>query len=194
MTAPAIPSAAKTLIKKLEGAVHSWSTKITHATGPCEFGGLSEETDGEGKRHRVSVTEQVDSCLIQACHVDGRAFVALWVRRPGLVMPETAAVKKVRLILLLLAASGLLDENGSALIGLVAGQVLWARKGWKLDLAWRGRRLIDPEDYTPKEITATQLKDYVEAPDHAAALVAVHGSVRSIEPAPVPEPELEEAA
>jgi hypothetical protein len=193
MTAPTIPSAAKTLIKQLEGAVPSWSTKITHATGPCEFTGYGEYR-GDGTRPQIKVTEQVDSCLIQACHVDGRAFVALWVRRPGLVMPETAAVKKVRPILLLLAASGLLDENGSALIGLVAGQVLWARKGWKLDLAWRGRRLIDPEDYTPKEITATQLKDYVEAPDHAAALVAVHGSVRSIEPAPVPEPELEEAA
>jgi hypothetical protein len=118
MAEPEIPTAAKTLLKKLS----DWSVKVTHATGRLEFGGLSEETDGEGKRHRVSVPEDVDSCLVQARHVDGRAFVALWVHRHGQCT----------------AAGG---------------------KKWKLDLAWRGRR---PGEWTPKQITATELKAYVE--------------------------------
>lgn len=117
MIALDMPASAKSLLRQLEG----WSTLVTHATGPCEFGGLSEDTDGEGKRHRVSVTEDVDSVLLRGAHVDGRAFVALWVRRPG----ETPAGR---------------------------------RKGWTLDLAWRGKR---PDEHTPKQITATELKAYV---------------------------------
>lgn len=54
--------------------------------------------------------------------------------------------------------------------GLVA---LWvrraSRKGWSLDLAWRGRH---PDEHTPRPITATQLRAYVGAPDHRAALAA----------------------
>lgn len=72
-----IPSAAKTLLKKLDG----WSVQANPGTGDCEFGGLSEETNGEGKRHRVSSVETVDSYLVRATHVDGRAFVAIWMRR-----------------------------------------------------------------------------------------------------------------
>lgn len=111
----------RTLLRQLDG----WSTSASHATGPCEFGGLSEETDGEGKRHRVSVVEDVDSVLLRAAHADGRAFVALWVRRPGTTP---------------------------------AGR----RKGWSMDLAWRGRR---PGEFTPKQITATELKAYAAWPE-----------------------------
>lgn len=117
MPNPDTPTAARTLLRQLE----DWSVKTTHATGPCEFGGLSEDTDGEGKRHRVSNVEDVDSVLLRATHVDGRAFVALWIRRPG-----TTPTGK--------------------------------HKGWSLDLAWRGRR---PDELTPKQITATELKAYV---------------------------------
>lgn len=117
MTDPDMPASARALLRQLD----DWSTQITHATGPCEFGGLSEDTDGEGKRHRISALEDVDSVLLRGAHVDGRAFVALWIRRPGFT------------------AKG-------------------RRNGWSLDLAWRGRR---SDELTPKQITATQLKEYV---------------------------------
>lgn len=74
-----VPRAATALLAKLE----AWSVFERAARGPCEFGGLSEETNGEGKRHRVTVVEDVDSYLVRARHVDGRAFVAVWVRRSG---------------------------------------------------------------------------------------------------------------
>jgi len=51
------------------------------ARGQLEFGSLSEDTDGNGKRHRVEVIDDVDSVLIRARHSDGRAAVALWIRR-----------------------------------------------------------------------------------------------------------------
>ncbi len=74
-----LPRAASTLLRSLD----DWSHRTTHATGPCTFGALSQATDGDGKRTRLAVVETVDSVLVQARHVDGRALVALWVRRPG---------------------------------------------------------------------------------------------------------------
>jgi len=133
---PDLPASARTLLKQLRELVPAWSIDgPRHATGPCAFGGLSEETDGEGKRRRIEIIEQVDSVLVRAHHADGRAIVALWVRRP-------------------------------------------TRKGWTLDMAWRGRQ---PDEYAPRPLTATQLKAYVAAPDHAAALAALtteSGTVR----------------
>lgn len=123
MTAPDLPAAARTLLRQLD----DWSHRVTHATGPCGFTGLSETEDGNGRRRRIEVIEQVDSVLVRACHLDGRAFVALWIRRP-------------------------------------------TRKGWALDLAWRGR---GPDEHTPRPITATQLRAYVAAADLRAALAAV---------------------
>jgi len=73
----ATPRAAAVLLRKLDG----WSTQLRTATGQCAFGTLSADTDGNGKRHRVEVLETVDSVLIRARHVDGRALVALWIRR-----------------------------------------------------------------------------------------------------------------
>lgn len=84
MTTPDLPAAANTLLKQLRELVPAWSIDgPRHATGPCAFGGLSEETDGEGKRRRIEIVEQVDSVLVRARHADGRAIVALWVRRPA---------------------------------------------------------------------------------------------------------------
>lgn len=131
MVDPDTPAAARTLLRQLGG----WSTRTNPATGPCEFGGLSEETDGNGRRRRVNVVEIVDSLLVQARHVDGRALVALWIRRPG----TTPAGK---------------------------------RKGWSLELAWRGRDLADDRDL-PQRITARQLTAYATAPDLHIALRAV---------------------
>lgn len=71
------PRAAKALLTKLS----AWSVYQHASSGTAEFGGLSEETDGEGKRHRVVVVEPVDSFLVRAAHVDGRAFVAVWMCR-----------------------------------------------------------------------------------------------------------------
>lgn len=79
-----LPTAARSLLRQLE----DWSVKTSCASGELEFGSLSEETDGEGKRHRVSHVEAVDSVLVRARHLDGRAIVALWVHRHG---EETAA-------------------------------------------------------------------------------------------------------
>lgn len=120
MTAAEIPTAAKSLLKKLD----DWSVQTNAGVGPCEFGGLSEDTDGEGKRRRVVHVEHVDYFHIVARHVDGRGIAAVWVRRPG----ETSVGK---------------------------------RKGWSLDMAWRGKRR---DEFAPKQITATELKTYVEPP------------------------------
>jgi hypothetical protein len=134
MSTPDLPTAANTLLKQLRELVPAWSIDGPHhATGPCAFGGLSEETDGEGKRRRIEIIEQVDSVLIRARHADGRAIVALWVRRPS-------------------------------------------RKGWTLDMAWRGRAA---HEHAPRQLTATALKAYVAAPDHAAALAAVTPTTES---------------
>lgn len=78
-TEPPIPTAVKTLLAQLG----DWQHTVSHATGPATFGGLSEETDGEGKRHQIEVVEQVASVCLRACHPDGRAFVALWLQRPS---------------------------------------------------------------------------------------------------------------
>lgn len=123
MTTPDTPAAARTLMRQLD----DWSARLTHGSGNWSFTALSETEDGNGKRRRVEVVEAVDSALIRACHVDGRAFVALWTRRAS-------------------------------------------RKGWSLDTCWRGRH---GEEYAPAQITATQLRAYVAAPDHAAALAAI---------------------
>lgn len=114
MTDPELPTAARSLLRQLE----DWSVKASCASGELEFGSLSEETDGNGKKHRVAVVEAVDSVLVRARHLDGRAIVALWVRRAS-------------------------------------------RKGWTLDLAWRGRHA---DELTPKQMTATELKAYVSTP------------------------------
>lgn len=123
MTTPDTPAAARTLMRQLD----DWSTSLTHGSGHWTFSTLSETEDGNGKRRRVMTSDAVDSALIRACHIDGRAFVALWARRAG-------------------------------------------RKGWTLDFAWRGRH---GDEHAPAQITATQLKAYVAAPDAAAALAAI---------------------
>jgi len=74
-----VPTATRSLLRKLE----NWSTSVRHARGQLEFGSLSEDTDGNGKRHRVEVIDDVDSVLVRARHPDGRAVVALWIRRHG---------------------------------------------------------------------------------------------------------------
>ena len=119
MTTPDAPTAAKTLLRQL---AEGWSVAgPTYATGPITVTAYGEPR-GDGTRPKIAVTEVVDSVLVRACHVDGRAVVALWIRRPG--------------------------------------------KGWSLDMAWRGRH---PHEHAPRRITATQLRAYVAAPDHAAA-------------------------
>lgn len=72
------PSGATSLARKLGPG---WRV-FTHAgTGTCEYGGRSEDTDGNGKTHLISVTEPVESYLVRAHNDDGRAFVAVWLSR-----------------------------------------------------------------------------------------------------------------
>lgn len=72
------PSGATSLVRKLGPG---WSVHTHAASGTCEYGGRSEETDGNGKTHLVSHVEPVDSFLVRAHHHDGRAFVAVWLSR-----------------------------------------------------------------------------------------------------------------
>lgn len=118
---PDAPRAAKALLAKLS----AWSVHTHASSGTAEFGGLSEDTDGEGRRRRVSVIEPVESFLVRAAHVDGRAFVAVWMCR--LSRPTTSG-----------------------------------GKAWSLDTAWRGRR---PDEYTPHQVTAKELAEYVATPN-----------------------------
>jgi hypothetical protein len=74
-----MPTTARSLLRKLEG----WQTDVQYGTFPTEFGGLSAVPDGNGKHSRVSVAETVDGVLLRAMHPDRRAFIALWIRRPG---------------------------------------------------------------------------------------------------------------
>jgi hypothetical protein len=115
-----LPTAARSLLRKLDG----WKTFTRPAAGQLEFGSLSVDTDGNGKRHRISLVENVDSVLIRARHTDGRALVAVWIRRES-------------------------------------------RKGWTLDMAWRGRRA---DEYAPRQVTARELAAYVA--DQALEAVA----------------------
>lgn len=77
--APALPAGPKNLINKLDG----WTHTVAHAHGPCQFNGLSAETDGDGHHKEIEVVEDVDSVCVRASHPDGRAFVALWLHRPS---------------------------------------------------------------------------------------------------------------
>ena len=80
MTTPDAPTAAKTLLRQL---AEGWSVAgPTYATGPITVTAYGEPR-GDGTRPKIAVTEVVDSVLVRACHVDGRAVVALWIRRPG---------------------------------------------------------------------------------------------------------------
>lgn len=44
---------------------------------------------------------------------------------------------------------------------------------WTVDTIWRGRHLASPEDWTPKQLTSTELKAYIGADDAAAGLAAI---------------------
>jgi hypothetical protein len=74
---PALPRATKQLIDQLDG----WTHEVRHARGRATFGGLSEDTDGDGKRSRIEITEEVDSVCLRARADDGRRLVAVWVKR-----------------------------------------------------------------------------------------------------------------
>jgi hypothetical protein len=76
MTEKKIPSGAKSLLGQLDG----WSTYTHAGAGTCEFSEYGESR-GDGTRPLVKVSEDVDSYLVRAAHVDGRVFVAIWVSR-----------------------------------------------------------------------------------------------------------------
>lgn len=79
---PSLPSALTSLKRKL--AV-GWNPTITGPrNGHVTIGGLSEDTDGEGKRRRITREVPVTSYALKATHcATGRAFVAVWVHRDG---------------------------------------------------------------------------------------------------------------
>lgn len=61
-----------------------WTYRLTRARGPLDVTALSDTTDGNGKRNRVTRTETVDSIVARGQHTEhGRAVVALWVHREG---------------------------------------------------------------------------------------------------------------
>lgn len=79
---PSLPSALKTLTRKF---ADGWTHHVTGPrTGTLVVGGLSEETDGEGRRHRIEREVSVSSYMLKGCHAaTGRALVAVWVHRHG---------------------------------------------------------------------------------------------------------------
>lgn len=79
MTAPELPRTLRTLILRL---APGWTANTTHAHGPCQFSYYGDERS-DGTRPTLTRVEEVDSVLVRLCHHDGRAAVALWVKRPG---------------------------------------------------------------------------------------------------------------
>lgn len=75
-----LPRGATMLLNK---AADPWTYRVRHVTTEAAFTGLSEDEDGDGHRHRIEVTETVDSIGVRFDHPDGRAAVAVWVRRAG---------------------------------------------------------------------------------------------------------------
>lgn len=77
-----LPSALTSLRRKL---AIGWTSHVTGPTaGELVGGGLSEDTDGAGKRRRITKHVPVTSYALKACHAaTGRAFVAVWAHRHG---------------------------------------------------------------------------------------------------------------
>jgi hypothetical protein len=68
----------------LNAARPPWTSRVTTVDAyPVDLSALSEEEDGDGKRHREQRTELVDSIGVRLDHPDGRAAIALWWRREG---------------------------------------------------------------------------------------------------------------
>jgi hypothetical protein len=75
-----LPTAITTLTRRM---ADGWTHHITGPrTGTLVLGGLSEDTDGEGRRSRVEREVSVTSFMLAGCHhATGRAFVAVWVQQ-----------------------------------------------------------------------------------------------------------------
>lgn len=161
-----LPAGVRGLLNKL---APGWRYTVTHAVGPCEFGGLSEDTDGEGKRSRVTVIEQVDSIGVRLCHpASGRGAAALWIRRPGYMgdgklgvrwWKATTVKAGTRPPLLMLA-----DPSAVALVSVL---LRWRRRPYAPEMAWRGRH---PDEYAPQQLSITDLGTYVSEVEPAAQL------------------------
>jgi hypothetical protein len=74
------PRGVTTLLNK---AGAGWTHRVRHMTADVVFRVLSDEEDNDGHRRYKSVTEVVDSIGVRFDHPDGRAAVALWMRREG---------------------------------------------------------------------------------------------------------------
>jgi hypothetical protein len=75
-----LPRGPKTLLNKVG---NGWTHWVQHASADVELTALSTDEDGDGHRHRIVVTESVDSIGVRFDHPDGRAAVALWWKRAG---------------------------------------------------------------------------------------------------------------
>ena len=153
-----LPRGATMLLNK---AADPWTYRVAHVTTEAAFTALSEDEDGDGHRHRIEVTETVDSIGVRFDHPDGRAAVAVWVRRAGWVCSgrlgtrwwKTTETKKgVRPPLLVLA-----DPSAVALVSVL---LRWSRRPYAFTVGVRGRH---EAEYTPVELDATQLGAYVAA-------------------------------
>lgn len=82
------PAPVRTLLRKLGPG---WIALITPGAGHDVRGGLSEDTDGEGKRRRVTRTVAVDSVALRARHDDGRQVRIVWAVEHGATTPAGKA-------------------------------------------------------------------------------------------------------
>src|SRR5690606_27026260 len=85
MTTPtdlSLPRTLTSLQRKLTIGLTSHDTGPT--AGEPTGGDLTQDTDGAGKRRRITKHVPVTSYALKACHAaTGRAFVAVWAHRHG---------------------------------------------------------------------------------------------------------------
>lgn len=71
----------------LASCAPGWKGTVTRAEGTLDTGGLSEETNGDGKRTRVARTLTVESIAVRLQHADGRGVRVLYWRDPAARTP-----------------------------------------------------------------------------------------------------------
>lgn len=82
------PAPVSTLLHKL---TPGWHHHVTTGHGHDERGGLSDTTDGDGKRHRVVTVVDVDSIALRSRHADGRTVRIVWAVQTGARTPTGRA-------------------------------------------------------------------------------------------------------
>jgi hypothetical protein len=157
-----LPAGVTAVVNK---AGDGWTHRVQVKTGvPVEFSVLGEE-DGEGVRHREARIESTDSIGVRFSHPDGRAAVALWVRREGWTCAGRLGVRWWKATTVkagtrppLLVLAGSLDPTAGHAVALLSVVLRWSRRSYGFDSAQRGRH---PDENVPVTLNATELGAYL---------------------------------